>query len=108
MWCLQTQFSGGLGSDILMVGLYDLESFFQLKQLYSSVILTSSVWQGQFNMKKKKEKKFKKSNLFLLLSMFRIFGNFTTIIDKFHSWSPLLPDKLTLLQTSDTVDSAHI
>ena len=37
MWCLGTWFSGGLGSIRFMVGLSDLQGFFQPEQFYDSI-----------------------------------------------------------------------
>lgn len=77
----------------------------------SSLLWSYCLWRPTFGKGRliwKKTHLFKKSNPFLLLSMFRIFGNFTTTIARFHSHSPHLPDQLALLQTSDTADSAHI
>lgn len=68
--------------------------------LHCSDTLTSNVWQGSLKWKKN-------PFLFLLLFIFRIIGNITTIA-KFLSHFPHLPVLLTLVQTSDTVDSAHI
>lgn len=67
--------------------------------LHFSDSLTYNVWQGRLKWEKK-------SHLFLLLVILRIFGNFR--IAEFHSHFTHFPVLLTLLQTSDTVDSARM